>query len=93
MERVWTLLTSDWTTWADARLVSREPDRPALPGQRIHLTSSEFRLTFHAYFTVERVDPATHTLGLLVQLPLGMAMRDTVVCAPLDADRTRVQYG
>jgi hypothetical protein len=93
VERVWTLLTSDYTTWADARLRSREPDGPAVPGQRIHLTTSELGLTFPVQFTVERVDPASHTLGLLVQLPFGMMMRDTIVCTPLAPDRTRVQYG
>ena len=93
VERVWTLLTSDYTTWADARLVSREPDGPAVPGQRIHLTSSVLGLSFHVHFIVERVDPASHTLGLLVQLPFGMMMRDTIVCTRLAPDRTRVQYG
>ncbi len=93
VERVWTLLTSDYTTWADAQLVSREPDGPAVPGQRIHLTSSELGLTFHVHFTVERVDLSTHTLGLFVQLPFGMTMRDAIVCTPLGPDRTRVEYG
>jgi hypothetical protein len=93
VERVWTLLASDYTTWADARLVSREPDGPAVPGRRIHLTSSELGLTFQVHFTVGRVDSGSHTLGLLVQLPFGMTMRDTIVCTPLGPDRTRVQYG
>ena len=93
VERVWTLLTSDYTTWVDARLVRRDPDGPAVPGQRIHLTSSELGLTFHVHLTVERVDPASQTLGLLVQLPFGMMMRDTIVCTPLGPDRTQVQYG
>src|SRR6267143_3867446 len=74
VERVSTLLASDYTTWADARLVSREPDGPAVPGQRIHLTTSDLGLTFQMQFTVERDDPGSHTLGLLVQLPFGMAM-------------------
>jgi hypothetical protein len=93
VERVSTLLTSDYTTWADARLRSREPDGPAVPGQRIHLTTSEQGLTFQMQFTVERDDPASHTLGLLVQLPFGMMIRDTIVCTPLGPDRTQVQYG
>ena len=93
VERVWTLLTSDYTTWADARLVSREPNGPAVPGQRIHLTSAELGLTFHVHFIVERVDLGTHTLGLLVQLPFGMTMRDAIACTPLGPDRTRVEYG
>jgi hypothetical protein len=89
VERVWTLLSSDYTTWADARLVSREPDGPAVPGQHIHLTTSELGPTFHVHFTVERVDPGSHTLGLLVQLPFGMAMRDAIVCTPLGPDQRR----
>ncbi len=93
VERVWTLLTADYTTWADARLVSRKPDGRAVPGQRIHLASSELGLTFHVHFTVERVNPGSHTLGLLVQLPFGMTMRDAIVCTPVGPDRTRVQYG
>ncbi len=93
VERVWTLLTSDYTTWADARLVSREPEGAAVPGQRIHLTSSELGLMFHVHFTVERVDLSTHTLGLFVQLPFGMTMRDAIVCTPLGPDRTHVEYG
>ena len=64
-----------------------------MPGQRIYLTSAELGLTFHVYFTVERVDLGTHTLELLVQLPFGMTMRDTIVCTPLGPHRTRVQYG
>ncbi len=93
MEGVFRLLTSDYTTWADAKLVSREPDGPAVAGQRIRLTSSELGLTFHVSFTVERVDPGSHTLGLFVQLPFSMTMRDAIVCTPLGPDRTRVQYG
>ncbi|TMD09722.1 MAG: hypothetical protein E6J01_00880 [Chloroflexi bacterium] len=93
VERVWTLLSSDYTSWVDARLVSREPDGPTAPGQRIHLTTSELGLTFHVHFTVERVDPARHTFGVLVQLPFGLTMRDTIVCTPLGPDRTRVQFG
>jgi len=93
VERVWTLLTSDYTTWVDARLVSREPDGPAVPGQRVHLTTSELGLTFHVHFTVERVDPGAHTFGVSVQLPFGMTMRDTIVCSAVGPDRTRVQFG
>jgi hypothetical protein len=89
VERVWTLLISAYTTWTDARLVSREPDGPAVPGQHIHLTTSELGPTFHVHFTVERVDPGSHTLGLLVQLPFGMAMRDAIVCTPLGPDQRR----
>src|SRR5712692_8915751 len=89
VERVWPLLTSDYTTWADARLVSREPDGPAVPGQRIHLTTAALGPTFHVHFTVERFDPGSHILGLLVQLPFGMTRRDTIVCTPLGPDQRR----
>lgn len=95
VEVVWEILTQPayYSTWADAQLQRIEPDGPAVVGQTIHFTSKALARKWPLVFTIEKVDPAKHQLGLHAHFPLGLQIRPHISCTPIDATTSRLQYG
>lgn len=79
--------------WADARFERIDPPGPVVPGQVMLATSNELGLRFMVRLKVLEVDPHNHRVSFDVDLPFGLKERTTISATPLDAARTRVQYG
>jgi len=95
MERVWDIITSPegFDAWADATLVSADPESRARPGQRLRLTTRAFGLTLPVTIDVLDVDPERHRLHVLVDLPLGLVNDETITMTADGEHRTLVRFG
>jgi hypothetical protein len=94
VEVVWALLTepSGWGGFFDVRIARVEPSGFAAVGQRIYAESGPRFLHLEVTFEFTEIDPARHTLGLDVRLPLGITVREELGCHPLGPSRCRVDY-
>ena len=95
VEIVWEILTqpTHYSAWADAQLQRIEPDAPAVVGQTIHFTTRALTLRWEIVFTVTKVEPAKHQLGLHAIFPLGLQIKPLISCTPLDATTSLLRYG
>jgi hypothetical protein len=95
IERVWKLLSqpSMYDQWWDAQTCAIEPEGVAHAGQTIHARTIELDKTWDVHIVVESVDAPRHTLDLTTRGPLGITVRNHIVCTPVDDARTRVSFG
>jgi hypothetical protein len=94
VEVVWDLLRPErLSEWADGQVEAPVPEGPAVVGQIFHVTSKAFGRNWHAYFTIEKVNPEKHQLAMHVDLPFGMQLQEHFSCTRIDATSCRVQYG
>jgi len=95
VEVVWSFLANPakFNEWVDGRVEHMEPEGPAVVGQKIKVTAPAFGRRWDAFFTVEKVDPEKHQLGMYVKFPLGMQLQEHVSCTAIDATSCNVQYG
>jgi uncharacterized protein YndB with AHSA1/START domain len=95
LDRVWDLLTrpEGFDKWADATLVSAEPDGAAQPGQKVHLVTGALGLKFAVTIDVLDTDPEDHRLHFLVHLPFGVVNDETVTMAGAGEGSTVVRFG
>jgi ligand-binding SRPBCC domain-containing protein len=95
IERVWNMLSqpSMYDQWWNAHTHTIAPEGTAHAGQLIHARTIEFGKTWDVRIVVERVDELRHTLDLTTRGPLGITVRNHIVCTPMDDSRTRVSFG
>ncbi len=93
--RVWHLLSqpSTYDQWWNAQTVTIEPPGAAHAGQIIHARTIELGKTWDVRIVVESVNLPQHTLDLTTRGPLGITVRNHIVCTAVDASRTRVSFG
>lgn len=95
IERVWNMLSqpSMYDQWWDAQTRAIEPEGPAHAGQTIYAQTIELGKTWDVRIVVESVNAPQHTLDLTTRGPLGITVRNHIVCAAVDDSRTRVSFG
>ena len=94
VEVVWDLIRpARLSEWADGQVDAPVPEGPAVVGQTFHVTSKAFRRSWHAHFTIEKVNPERHQLAMDVDFPFGMLLHEHFTCTRVDATSCRVQYG
>jgi ligand-binding SRPBCC domain-containing protein len=95
IERVWNMLSqpSTYDQWWDAQTRTIAPEGAAHAGQLIHARTIELGKTWDVRIVVEGVDALRHTLDLTTRGPLGITVRNHIVCTAVDASRTRVSFG
>ncbi|MGA8658957.1 MAG: SRPBCC family protein [Chthoniobacterales bacterium] len=91
---VWMLLTepAGWGDFFDVRISGVEPTGSAVVGQRFYGESGWRFLNFRLKFEYTEVNPAQHKLGLNVQLPFGIIVREDLHCISLSNTQSRVSY-
>src|SRR5260370_6181521 len=91
---VWTLLTepAGWGDFFDVRISAVEPAGSAFVGQRFYGESGWRFLHIGLKFEYTEVNAAQHKLGLNVQLPFGVIVREDLDCIPLTSTQCRVSY-
>jgi len=94
IEIVWSLLTDParWGDFFDVRIIRVEPAGSAVVGQRFYGESGPRFLHIGLKFEYTDVNVAQHKLGLNVQLPFGITVREDLDCIPLSSTRCRVNY-
>ena len=94
VEAVWELLTDParWASFYDLRVKSVEPPGPARVGQRVIGESGPKWLHLAVIVTFTAVDFPRRSLGLDVQLPLGIAVKEELACSVVSAHQCRVSY-
>src|SRR5260370_195687 len=87
VEIVWLLLTDParWGDFFDVRITRVEPAGSAVIGQRFYGESGPRFLHIGLKFEYTEVNEARHQLGLNVQLPFGITVREDLNCIPLAA--------
>ena len=94
VEIVWTILMcpEKSTDVFDLRIVSLEPPGPAVVGQIISGETGPrvWHLTIKLRFV--KIDAVRCCLGLDVQLPFGITVREQLSCTRLGPDQCRVTY-
>jgi hypothetical protein len=94
IEIVWSLLTDParWGDFFDVRISRVEPAGSAVVGQRFYGESGPSFLHIGLKFEYTEVNVAQHKLGLNVQLPFGITVREDLDCIPLSSTQCRVNY-
>ncbi|HLZ21712.1 MAG TPA: SRPBCC family protein [Ktedonobacterales bacterium] len=92
---VWAVLTepASYSAWWDARTKRIEPAGPAAAGQVVHASSRALGRSWPVTTRVLAVDAGRHALDMETALPLGITVRNHILCDPLDATATRVTFG
>ncbi len=91
---VWMLLTEParWTEFFDIRVTRIDPSGPAAIGQRIYGETGPRFLRMGATLEYTKTDAARRTIGLNVQLPLGITVREDLSCGAVGDAQCRVNY-
>jgi hypothetical protein len=91
---VWKLLTepAGWTEFFDIRTTRIDPPDPAVVGQKIYGESGPRILRLRVTLEYTDIDVARRTIGLNVQLPLGIAVREDLSCIAVNNTQCRVNY-
>jgi len=94
VEIVWLLLTDParWGDFFDVRITRVEPAGSAVIGQRFYGESGPRFLHIGLKFEYTEVNEAQHQLGLNVQLPFGIIVREDLNCIPISNTKCRVNY-
>lgn len=95
MERVWAVLTEteNYGQWWGAATLRVDPAGPARPGQTVQARGRALGRTWPVSVRVLGVDAPRRTLDLETVLPLGITVRNHIVCTPLGASRCRLSFG
>ena len=93
IEVVWKLLTepAGWTQFFDIRVTRIDPPGPAIVGQRIYGESGPRFLRLIVTLEYTEIDAARRTIGLNVQLPLGVTVREDLSCTAVGDTQCRVR--
>lgn len=91
---VWKLLTNPagWPTFFDIRITLLVPPGPAVVGQRILGESGPRILRLAVALEYTEIDAARRQIGLNIQLPLGITVRENLSCSAVGDSRCRVNY-
>jgi hypothetical protein len=91
IEIVWLLLTEParWGDFFDVRITRLEPAGSAVIGQRFYGESGPRFLHIGLKFEYTEVNEEQHQLGLNVQLPFGITVREDLNCIPISSTRCR----
>jgi hypothetical protein len=91
---VWSLLTEParWTEFFDIRVTRIDPSGPAVVGQRIYGETGPRFLRLGVTLEYTEIDAARRTIGLNVQLPLGITVREDLSCGAVGDAQCRVNY-
>ena len=94
LETVWELLTDPaaWSSFYDLRVMRVEPPGRASVGQRVVGETGPRWLHLAVAITYTAIDVSRRSLALEVQLPLGIAVREELDCAPINDRQCRVNY-
>lgn len=94
IEIVWILLTEPaaWGTFFDVRITDVQPTGSAVVGQRFYGESGPQFLHLRLKFQYTEVNAEGHKLGLNVQLPFGITVREDLSCIPVNSAQSRVSY-
>jgi hypothetical protein len=79
-----------WSNVFDVRILSVEPPGRAVVGQIISGETGPWHLTIKLRFV--KIDAVKCCLGLDVQLPFGLTVREQLSCTRLGPDQCRVTY-
>ncbi|HVC35029.1 MAG TPA: SRPBCC family protein [Chloroflexota bacterium] len=95
LETVWTLLSdpSRYGEWWSARTEGIEPGGAASVGQVIHASTRALWRRWPVVIRVLGVDASRHALVLHTALPLGIGVRNHIVCAALEGANCRLTFG
>ena len=83
---------ASWGDFFDVRITRVEPAGSAVIGQRFYGESGPRFLHIGLKFEYTEVNEARHQLGLNVQLPFGITVREDLNCIPISNTRCRVNY-
>jgi hypothetical protein len=83
---------ASWGDFFDVRITRVEPPGLAVIGQRFYGESGPSLLRIGLKFEYTEVNVAQHKLGLNVQLPFGITVREDLDCIPLSSTQCRVNY-
>jgi hypothetical protein len=91
---VWKLLTdpAGWPAFFDIRVTRIVPLGPAVVGQQIFGESGPRILRLAVALEYTEIDAARRQIGLNIQLPLGITVRETLSCSAVGESRCRVNY-
>jgi hypothetical protein len=94
IETVWLLLTDParWGDFFDLRITRVEPAGLAVIGQRFCGESGPRFLHIGLKFEYTEINESEHRLGLSVQLPFGITVREDLDCLPISRTTCRVNY-
>jgi hypothetical protein len=94
MDVVWNLLVepAEWTQFFDIRVTRIDPPGPAVVGQRIHGESGPRFLRLAVTLEYTEIDAVARTIGLNVQLPFGITVREDLGCSAVGDTQCRVNY-
>jgi hypothetical protein len=94
VETVWELLTdpAGWSLFYGLRVIRVEPVGSARVGQRIFAEAGPRWLHLAVTLTYTAIDVSRRSLGLDVQLPLAIAVREELDCSPISDGQCRVNY-
>jgi hypothetical protein len=92
IEIVWSLLTDParWGDFFDVRIIRVKPAGSAVVGHRYYGESGPRFLHLGLKFEYSEVNVAQQKLGLNVQLPFGITVREDLDCIPFSSTRCRV---
>jgi Polyketide cyclase / dehydrase and lipid transport len=91
---VWALLTepAGWANFFDIRVIDIDPPGPAVVGQRIYAESGSRFLHLGVTLEYTEIDAARRAIGLNVNLPLGITVREDLTCSVVTETQCRVNY-
>jgi hypothetical protein len=91
---VWALLTdpAGWANFFDIRIIRIDPPGPAAVGQRIYAESGPRYLHLGVTLEYTDIDAARRAIGLNVQLPLRITVREDLTCSFVTETQCRVSY-
>ena|SRR5450432_191825 len=91
---VWMLLTepAGWADFLDIRISRIDPLGHAVVGQTIYAESGPRALHLGVTLRYTEIDSERWTIGLRVQLPLRITVREHLTCAALNDTQCRVNY-
>jgi Polyketide cyclase / dehydrase and lipid transport len=94
IEVVWSLLTdpTGWATFFDIRVLRIFPPGLAVVGQRIYGESGPRILRLAVTLEYTEIDTARRQIGLNIQLPLGITVRENLSCSTVGDTQCRVNY-
>jgi hypothetical protein len=94
VEVVWSLLTrpEEWGDFFDVRVISVEPAGAAAVGQMVFAESGPRLLHLAVEFRFTKIDAANYELGLDVEFPFGITVREDLTCVSIGPDQCRVNY-
>ena len=95
IEAVWAVLGDPayYDEWWDAEMERIEPPGPAAPGQIVYATSRALGRRWRVETHVLGIDRQRHSIDLRTSLPLGIVVRNHLLCDALDPRTTRVTFG